>query len=201
MSDEPGSHRIEAGLLIPGRGEPVSDAVVILDGETISYAGPASTAPETPTAVATSAPTVMPGLWDCHAHLLGVRTLDLARLPLESVALRAARATADLRAAIDAGVTSVRETGGLGIHLARAVREETVTGPAIYAAGAVLSTTGGHGDLHSYPLDWIVDFGHRGGELRLADGPSECAKAAREQLRSDARLIKVCASGGVLSEV
>ena len=201
MGDEPDLHRIEAQLLIPGRGDPVPDAVVILSGETISYAGPAGTAPDTPGAVVTTAPTAMPGLWDCHAHFLGVRSLDLALLPLESVALRAARATGDLRAAIDAGVTTVRETGGLGIHLSRAVREGTVVGPSIYAAGAVLSTTGGHGDLHSYPLDWIVDFGHHGGELRLADGPAECAKAAREQLRLDAKLIKVCASGGVLSEV
>jgi imidazolonepropionase-like amidohydrolase len=201
MGDEPNLHRIEAELLIPGRGDPVPDAVVILDGETISYAGPAGTAPDTPGAVMTTAPTVMPGLWDCHAHFLGVRSLDLSLLPLESVALRAARATGDLKAAIDAGVTTVRETGGLGIHLSRAVREGTAVGPSIYAAGAVLSTTGGHGDLHSYPLDWIVDFGHRGGELRLADGPAECAKAAREQLRLDAKLIKVCASGGVLSEV
>jgi imidazolonepropionase-like amidohydrolase len=108
---------------------------------------------------------------------------------------------ADLRAAIDAGVTSVREVGGLGIHLARAVAEGTLVGPAIYAAGAILSTTGGHGDLHSYPLPWIVDAGLQGGEFRLADGPAECARAAREQLRRNAKLIKICASGGVLSEV
>jgi imidazolonepropionase-like amidohydrolase len=127
--------------------------------------------------------------------------LDLGRLPLEPVALRAARTTADLRAALDAGVTSVREVGGLGVHLARAVDEGTVAGPRIYAAGAILSTTGGHGDLHSFPLPWVDDFGHAGGELRLADGPAECARAVREQLRANAKVIKVCASGGVMSEV
>ncbi|HEU4427054.1 MAG TPA: amidohydrolase family protein [Pilimelia sp.] len=177
------------------------DGVVILDGPAIAYAGQASTAPDTPDAVVTRAPTVMPGLWDCHTHLLGVRVLDLGRLPLEPVALRAARATADLRAALDAGVTSVREVGGLGVHLARAVDEGTVAGPRIYAAGAILSTTGGHGDLHSFPLAWVDGFGHAGGELRLADGPAECARAVREQLRANAKVIKVCASGGVMSEV
>ncbi|RPK56073.1 Imidazolonepropionase [Streptomyces sp. ADI96-15] len=50
-------------------------------------------------------------------------------------------------------------------------------------------------------MHWVEDFGHLGGELRLADGPAECARAAREQLRRNAKLIKVCASGGVLSEV
>ncbi|GAA5198900.1 amidohydrolase family protein [Rugosimonospora acidiphila] len=193
--------RIEATQLIPGRGSPVPDAVVLIDGEAISYAGPAAQAPPTPDAATVHAHTVMPGLWDCHTHLFGAYSLDLARLPVEPAPLRAARATADLRAALDAGVTTVREMGGLGVHLAKAVREGIVTGPDIYPAGAVLSPTGGHGDLHGYPLPWMLDYTGAGTEFRLADGPAECAKAAREQLRRDARVIKVCASGGVLSEV
>ncbi len=194
-------HRIEADLLLPGRGAPVPDGIVVFQDAVISYAGPAAQAPETPGVPVTRAAAVMPGLWDCHAHFLGVRGLDLSRLPLEPVAVRAARATSDLRAALDAGVTSVREVGGLGVYLARVVAEGLVTGPNIYGAGAILSTTGGHGDLHGYPLPWVTDFAHSANELRLADGPAECAKAAREQLRRNAKLIKVCASGGVMSEV
>jgi imidazolonepropionase-like amidohydrolase len=193
--------RIEAEQLIPGRGAPVSGAVVVIDGPTIAYAGSAGGAPDTPNAEVVRAVTVMPGLWDCHAHLIGVRSLDLALLPQVPAPLRAARCTADLRAALDAGVTSVREVGGLGVYLAKAVAEGSVDGPAIYPAGAVLSTTGGHGDLHSYPLPWLIDAGHVGGELRLADGTAECVRAVREQLRRDAKVIKICASGGVLSEV
>jgi imidazolonepropionase-like amidohydrolase len=195
-------YRIEADLLIPGRGDPVRDGVVTFDGPVITYAGPAAEAPRVrldDTVVA--APTVMPGLWDCHVHLSGLRELDFGRLPVVPLALRAARATAALRDALDAGVTSVRELGGLGVHLARAVEEGVIVGPTIYAAGAILSTTGGHGDLHAYPLSWVEDFSHHGGELRLCDGPAECARAAREQLRAGAKVIKVCASGGVLSEV
>jgi len=194
-------YRIEAELLIPGHGDPIRDGVVLLDGSKISYAGPAAVAPQEPGAAVTQAVAVMPGMWECHGHLIGARTFDLGRLPLEPEALRAARCTRDLRAALDAGITSVRDVGGLGVYLARAVAEGTVTGPAIYGAGAILSTTGGHGDLHAFPLDWIEDYARRSGMLRLADGPDECAKAVREQLRRNARLIKVCASGGVLSEV
>jgi imidazolonepropionase-like amidohydrolase len=193
--------RIEAELLLPGGGEPVTDGVVVLDGSVITYAGPAQQAPETPGAAVHRTETVMPGMWDCHGHFLGVRTLDLGQLPLEPIPLRAARCARDLRSALDAGITSVREVGGLGVYLARAVAEGVLDGPAIYAAGAILSTTGGHADLHSYPLSWISDFGHHYGELRLADGPDECMRAVREQLRRNARLIKVCASGGVLSEI
>ena len=140
-------------------------------------------------------------MWECHGHFLGTRTFDLAQLPLEPEALRAARCTRDLRAALDAGITSVRDVGGLGVHLARAVAEGHLDGPAIYGAGAILSTTGGHADLHTFPLDWMRDFSGREGLMRLADGPDECARAAREQLRRNAKVIKVCASGGVLSEV
>jgi imidazolonepropionase-like amidohydrolase len=188
---------------------------VILDGSRISYAGPASVAPPGADAAGGGAAgggaasggaavrravTVMPGMWECHGHFIGARSFDLNQLPLEPVPLRAARCARDLRAALDAGVTSVREVGGLGVYLARAVAEGTLDGPAIYGAGAILSTTGGHGDLHSFPLEWIAASGEVS-LTRLADGPDECARAVREQLRRNAKLIKVCASGGVLSEV
>jgi len=194
-------HRIEAGLLIPGEGDPVSDGVLLADGATISYAGPARGAPATPGADVTAAAVVMPGLWDCHGHFMGARSLDLARLPQEPTALRAARTARDLSNAISAGITSVREVGGLRVYLARAVSEGILDGPAIYPAGAILSTTGGHGDLHCYPLSWMAEFAQHDGTIRLADGTAECMRAAREQLRKGARLIKVCASGGVLSEL
>ena len=193
--------QINAGLLVPGRGEPVRDATVLIDGGRISYAGPAASAPAAPGAVTHTTATVLPGLWDCHGHFMGSRALDLARLPQEPTPLRAARSARDLANALNAGITSVREVGGLGVYLAQVVREGLLDGPSIYAAGAVLSTTGGHGDLHSYPLSWMEDFGRHDGTFRLADGTSECMRAVREQLRRGAAVIKVCASGGVLSEV
>jgi imidazolonepropionase-like amidohydrolase len=193
--------RIEAELLIPGEGAPIRDGVVLLDGPRISYAGPAALAPSSPGACVVSVTTVMPGMWDCHGHLVGARSLDLNLVALEPVAVRAARCARDLRAALDAGITSVREVGGLGVYLARVVAEGVLPGPVIYAAGSILSTTGGHGDLHAFPLHWIEDFGRTADMGRLADGPDDCAKAVREQLRRNAKVIKVCASGGVLSEV
>jgi imidazolonepropionase-like amidohydrolase len=193
--------RIEADVLIPGRGEPVPDGVLVMDGEVIEYAGPRAAAPDTPSATVTTAAAVLPGLWDCHGHFLGVRQLDLTMLAHQPIALRAARAAADLRAALDAGITTVREVGGLGVYLAAAVEEGTLPGPAIYAAGAILSATGGHGDLHSESLATMHELAAAGAELRLCDGPAECARAVREQLRRNARVIKICVSGGVMSEV
>lgn len=193
--------RIEATVLVPGRGEPIRDGVVLVDGESITYAGPAAQAHPSPDAEPFRVEAVMPGMWDCHAHLIGARSLDLMQLAFEPVPLRAARCVADLRAAIDVGITSVREVGGFGIDLARGVAEGSLVGPSIYAAGALLSATGGHGDVHSLPLDWVCELSRRGTALRLCDGEAECARATREQLRRGARVIKVCASGGVLSEL
>jgi imidazolonepropionase-like amidohydrolase len=132
---------------------------------------------------------------------MGTRSADIARVALEPAELRAARCVRDLGAALSAGFTSVREVGGLGVFLSRAVLEGSALGPSVYAAGAILSTTGGHGDLHSFPLDWVESFAAGTSMMRLCDGVPSCMQAVREQLRRGASLIKVCASGGVLSEV
>ena len=83
----------------------------------------------------------------------------------------------DLRNALDAGVTSVREVGGLGVELARAVAEGVLDGPSVYAAGAILSTTGGHGDLHSYPLSWMDDYARRAGTMASPTGLPRAPRA------------------------
>jgi imidazolonepropionase-like amidohydrolase len=96
--------RIEAKLLVPGMGEPIRDGVIEWDGSRITYAGARAGAPTGQHGDGFRVEAVLPGLWDCHAHLLGIRQMDLARLPAEPVATRAARCVADLRAALDARV-------------------------------------------------------------------------------------------------
>lgn len=190
-------------LLIPGRGEPVPDAALIMEAGTIRYAGPRSGAPVPPNpGEPLRIPVLMPGMWDCHTHLVGSRAgLGLDTVVLTPTALAAARAVGDLAAALAAGVTSIRELGGHGPELAQAVAEGSVTGPDVYAAGAVISPTGGHGDAHRLPHSWVRDCADHGGVLHTADGVDEVLRAVRMQLRRGARVIKVCASGGVLSEL
>jgi imidazolonepropionase-like amidohydrolase len=192
--------RIDADLLIPGRGDPVRDGTVMLDGARITYAGPRAKAPRSDEA-ATNVPVVMPGMWDCHLHFMGLKDLALERLVAFPTAALAARATKDVDAVMRAGFTSVREVGGLGIYIQQAIADGSVDGPTIYGAGAILSQTGGHADIHAMPLATIADFSAHGGMLQLCDGVAECIKAVRLQLRKGARVIKICASGGVLSEV
>jgi imidazolonepropionase-like amidohydrolase len=146
-------------------------------------------------------PVVMPGLWECHGHFFGMGTLDTQEVMRLAVPVAAVRAAKNVEAALRAGFTSVREAGGLGVHMAKLVEEGILTGPSIYAPGAILSQTGGHGDIHAFPVAWVTDMCERGGFSWLCDGVPECLKAVRSQLRLGARVIKICASGGVMSEV
>jgi imidazolonepropionase-like amidohydrolase len=194
-------HRIEAERLIPGRGEPIERGCVIMENGKLVYAGTAANAPATPNAVVTEAKIVMPGLWDCHAHLLGMLRPDLASLVTEPIAVCAARAVKDAERALFAGVTSLREVGGLGIYLNRVIEEGAMAGPRIYSSGGILSMTGGHADVHAFPLDMLHAGGGASSLLALCDGVPSCLYQVRRQLRAGARLIKICASGGVMSEV
>jgi imidazolonepropionase-like amidohydrolase len=168
----------------------------------VLYAGPTATAPASaPGTTVTEARTVMPGLWDCHAHLIGLVRPDLAALVTEPIATAAARAVKDAERALNGGITSIREVGGLGIHLSRVIAEGAIPGPHVYSSGGVLSMTGGHADIHSFPLDVLHAAAGASSILALCDGVPECLYQVRRQLRLGARLIKICASGGVMSEL
>jgi len=130
---------------------------------------------------------LMPGMWDCHCHLHGIRRFSLEDMFLTPVPTAAARAAKEAEAALRAGFTSLREAGGLGIWLVPAIEEGTVEGPSIYSAGSVLSQTGGHADVHGLPVGWVADACEDGQFLQLCDGVPECLRAVRLQLRKGAR--------------
>ena len=194
--------RIEADVLIPGKGEPIKNGCVVIDGDRIAYAGTVEGAPKPPSDVkAYSVPAIMPGMWDCHGHFMGLKTANIEEGARTPVAVMAARAAADAERALQAGFTSVREVAGLGVYLARAIDEGSIPGPHVYGAGAMLSPTAGHGDLHALPIPFVNDVLDRTLMSALCDGVPECLKAVRNMLRLNARVIKICASGGVASEV
>ncbi|MCL1588016.1 MAG: amidohydrolase family protein, partial [Actinomycetia bacterium] len=190
--------RIDADLLIPGRGEPIHNGTVILERGSIAYAGITAAAPATPGADITLVPVVMPGLWDCHIHFTGLAVPNYETYVTEPPARLAARAVGDLHRTLMGGVTSAREMGGIGIDIQPAIAAGQVSGPTVYGAGKILSTTGGHADIHSVPLDVLNSIDYLG---ERCDGVPEVTKAVRLQLRKNARVIKICASGGVMSEV
>jgi imidazolonepropionase-like amidohydrolase len=197
---DPTDQRIEADLLIPGAGEPLRDACLVLRDGCIAWVGPRAAAPATGEGTPVyRVPVVLPGLWDCHTHLVGLRATSLDDVMRTPTAVAAARAVCDAALALDAGFTSVREVGGYGVYVARVIAEGTARGPTVYAAGDLISQTGGHADLHTYSVGCMGDLAGRGGWLHTCDGEAECLRAVRLQLRRNAALVKICASGGVLT--
>jgi len=194
--------RIEATRLIPGRGNVVNNGVVVLEDGSITFAGPSSDAPNTPDADLITTDSVMPGMWECHGHFLGINTVNIDETWVTRPQLMAMRATADARTALLAGFTSVRELGGQGSFLSFAIDEGTVIGPHVYASGSMLSMSAGHGDVHGMDLATSRHvLAAAWGEDNIVDGPDEARAGVRRMLRLGARVIKIHASGGVLSQL
>lgn len=191
---------IDADVLVTGRDEPpVHDGRVRIEDGRVEAVGTQEdlSAPEEATQEAH--PAVTPGLIDAHLHLDGARGMDPIEWAVESSELGAARATADLRSLLEAGFTAVRDLGSTtGLALSEAVSEGSIPGPRVFTSGRSISQTGGHGDLHMLPYDWVADG--TGSIGVLADGVAECRKQARKHIRNGVDVLKIMTTGGVLSE-
>jgi len=143
--------------------------------------------------------TLMPGLIDCHFHVVA-NSLDLwdnVMSPDSLAALRAARVMEEL---LDSGFTTVRDLGGADIGLVRGVEEGLIDGPDLVICGKGLSITGGHCDIRARTDTRPDALGWRLGNIGvLADGVDEVRRVCRKLLKEGARFIKVMANGGVAS--
>lgn len=144
--------------------------------------------------------TVMPGLIDMHVHLesetspnnyLNGFTFNPGDYAFQSVVFA--------ERTLMAGFTTVRDLGGSGVNIAlrNAVNKELIKGPRIYTAGKSIATTGGHADpTNNYRRDLAGDPGPKEG---VVNGVEDCAKAVRQRYKEGSDLIKITATGGVLS--
>lgn len=191
--------RVDADLLIPGRGQPIQNAsVIVIDGKITQVGKTRALFPDRDSSVI-KVPVLMPGLWDCHVHFMGTNKTSVDDMAATSQALAGARSARDIAATLNAGYTSVREMAGYGTELSKAINEGWLSGPHIYSSVSILSQTAGHGDAHGMDLDTFNDKIRHGLPFQLCDGVSECIKAVRIQIRRGAKVIKVTATGGVLS--
>ncbi|KAI4158469.1 MAG: hypothetical protein LQ342_007389 [Letrouitia transgressa] len=192
--------RIDADLIIPGRGLPFKDGSLISsDGKIDSVGKTESLDPEYTTISPLRVPVLMPGLWDCHVHFVGAAKTGVDDWAVVPPVVAGARSAKDLAATLSAGYTSVREMAGYGVELSQVISEGWLPGPHIYSAVSILSQTAGHGDAHGMTLEQLHDKSRHGLPFQLCDGIPECIKAVRIQIRRGARVIKVAASGGVSS--
>jgi imidazolonepropionase-like amidohydrolase len=194
---------VHAGTLIDGVSNTARPRVTIIitDGRfTDVVAGflPAQTDDEL---IDLSTQTVLPGLMDMHVHLTGELTrtsyLDEVVLNPTDYALKAAYYG---RLTLLAGFTTVRNVGDDGmatVSLRNAIRAGTAVGPRIYTAGKAISTTGGHADPTA---GWCEALqGDPGPKEGVIDSPDDARKAVRERYKDCADMIKITATGGVLS--
>ena len=156
---------------------------------------PRSSADDTPR-IDLAGQTILPGLIDCHAHLVysGFRRLDeLDRCSVETCTINAVR---NAEVVLRAGYTTIRDLGTVG-NVAVAVRDAVahgkISGPRVVASGRILSSTGGHVD--TLPAWWE----NRGGLGVRVDGPGDVIRAVRQQVKDGVDNIKLGASGAEVS--
>ena len=208
-SKKKGTACICTDLLIPGRGDPTKDAAVIIEEGKVAFAGLQDQIPQKYASIPrVQVPVLMPGLWDCHTHFSGGAD-DATNYMLGPAAACGARIARAFYETLMAGFTTIRDVGSYALEASQAVEEGLIYGPNVYCAGACISQTAGHGDSFDVPVGWVwrsIGVGiNSGGDnpgttmICIADGVDECRKAVRLQIRRGAKLIKVLASGGVMS--
>jgi imidazolonepropionase-like amidohydrolase len=194
---------IHAGRLIDGRSdEPRSKiSITIEDGRitkiSTGYVQPA----DGDKLIKLTDRTVMPGLMDMHTHLMSQHSKDsyTERFFMDE-ADYALRSTQYARVTLMAGFTTVRDLGDNGVNsvaLRKAIDQGWVPGPRIFTSGKALATTGGHADpTNALRGDYRRDVGPLEGVINGAD---DARKAVRQRYKDGADLIKLTATGGVLS--
>lgn len=194
-----GAIAIHAGHLVDVKtGKTLADQVVLIEGGKIVSIQDAATAKVPMGAARIELPnaTVLPGLIDAHTHL----TFDPA-FGYERLATSAPRETLtgakNARVTLNAGFTTVRNVGASGytdVALRDAINAGDVPGPRMLVSGPALGITGGHCDNNLLPFEY-----HAVGD-GVADGIAEVQHKVRENIKYGSDLIKVCATGGVLSK-
>ncbi|MFM8286383.1 MAG: amidohydrolase family protein [Planctomycetaceae bacterium] len=194
---------IHADRLIDGTGQgPRVGVTLVIAGGKIVEIVPGKRAPAAgDTLIALPGATVLPGLMDMHTHLQSQHSKDsYTEKFFMDQAEYALRSTQYARATLLAGFTTVRDLGDNGVNsiaLRKAIQNRWIVGPRIFTAGKSLATTGGHADpSNALRGDFRRDPGPVEG---VVNGPDDARKAVRQRYKDGADLIKLTATGGVLS--
>ncbi len=179
----------------------LTEMTIIVEGDKIQSIEKGYTAvPDGAEGIDLKSKTVMSGLFDMHVHLEGETSKDnyIKRFTLNEADI-AFQSTVYAKKTLMAGFTSVRDLGGSGVNssLRDAINKGYVDGPTIYSAGKSIATTGGHADpTNGYKSDLMGDPGAKQG---VVNSPEEARKAVRQRYKNGADVIKITATGGVLS--
>ena len=179
--------------------------VLVLDGERIRSVEDASFAiPAGATVVDLSSDFVLPGLIDCHTHLTArADRYDPIHNFEDTYADHAINGVVNAKKTLEAGFTTVRDVGSapfLAVDLRKNINSGFIPGPRVVASGPGISITGGHGDLNNYSPETSVTLFPGKRDFGIADGEQQVQQTVREQVKYGVDVIKILASGGVLSK-
>lgn len=142
---------------------------------------------------------VLPGLFDCHVHLISslLGTLERLEAPFS---LQFYEAAENMRRTLAVGITTVRDAAGADLGIRVAQERGLIRGPRLRISVQMICQTGGHNDdwePSGCAVPWWLP--HPGRPEGIADGPDEARKKVRELIRAGADVIKIATTGGVFS--
>lgn len=192
---------VHAGRLITDASKPAAgpSTITIADGRIAAVTAGLAPPPAGARLVDLSSKTVLPGLIDMHVHLSGEPGGDYRDEAVEPDEWWTLVGAKNARITALAGFTTVRDLGSpplVGFALRRATASGTIPGPRIVSSGPAVSIIGGHGDVSGFRREVIEALGID----NTCTGPEQCAARVREFSRAGADLIKITATGGVLSQ-
>jgi len=187
---------IRAGRLLDVRtGKTLANQIIIIQDDKIASVGSGTQIPAGAQVIDLSSATVLPGLIDAHTHITMTTNFGYSRLGI-SIPREALNGARNARVTLDAGFTTIRNVGASGftdVALRDAINAGDVPGPRMLVSGPALSITGGHCDDNLLPFEWHAQSDG------VADGVEGVQRKTREIIKYGADLIKICATGGVLS--
>jgi imidazolonepropionase-like amidohydrolase len=191
---------IRAGHVLDVRtGSEAAEQTIVVTADAISSIAATSATPKMPQdrEIDLRGMTVLPGLIDVHTHLTMDTNFDPYHELSTSIAKSALIGARNAKVTLQAGFTSVRNVGAEGyadVDLRDAINENLVEGPHMQVSGPALGITGGHCDENLLPFQYHVEGGG------VADGVEAVQHKVRQNIKYGADLIKICATGGVLSK-